>query len=635
MKPLRCCFALGLALLAVLGPLLRGYSGFTAPAMLADFGYNIHRVNGEPATNTRPLLIILATNRAGLSIPPGRDANYFRNLLFNLSATQSVMGFFRENSSGRFRWTEAGIVGPVVLSTNESLSVLGDDRYYSNIIARVVTSRLFDFKSRDSNNDGTVTPDELQLVFIMNEDRTSGGARGTSLVKSNVPNGNVDISAPWNTLLFINYETAFDSIAHELTHTLGAGEDLYIQGDANISLNHKVTLMSNTSRDPDKNDTRHLDPWNKMRLGWSEPRIMLLNTGGVVTLPAAHLQITNAPVILYDTNYGPRRFFFIEYRMQTNYDRNVLSNGMVLWHVIQDQNNDALHIPSAGARFDSEGGWLPCLKCACFVDTKTVTNRCAADGFMHAPNGGPYFLERAGAALPGQQEWRRCRKCQGLYFSLSESTSICPLDGLTHLQPFLNNQNYSLRTNGVRGALGDWYRCFKCQSFFHQATQTNSTFFAAQTCPAGDNHNATNSIGTLGQQYYLVAWDWAMFSMFPPNFSREPGTRLWEGGEVTPVLSWVDGISTKSYLYIRPYSPGATEITVEVRSAEDTWVDFNFASLPRNGSFSRPYNTLAEGVDNAAWGGLVHFKPGSSAETAIISKPLTFDAPLGTVTIGQ
>jgi M6 family metalloprotease-like protein len=606
---------------------------------LADFGFNIHGVNGEPATNTRPLLIILTTNRTGFSIPATHDKAYFSNLLFKSTSTQSVMGFFRENSNNRFHWTNAGVVGPINLSTNDLLSVRGDDFYYSNIIARVVTGGLFNFKPRDLNNDGTVTGDELQLVVIMDEDRTSGGARGTEFViSSNIPNGSVNISMrclPTCPMLFMNYETSFGAIAHELVHTLGPQEDLYNQQDQG-TLNHFATIMSDVSREADNSDTRHLDPWNKMRLGWSEPRIMPLNTGGVATLPAAYRQITNAPVILYDTNHGPTRFFLIEYRKRSSYDRDVLSDGLAIWHVMQHPNHTAWQVPSAGARFATETGWLPCDKCGYFVSGAGVANSCPADDAPHAPGGGPYYLESDGAAVPGEREWRRCRKCEGLFYGPNEVTSICPRDGFTHLPPTINNPNYSLRTNDVRGALPDWFRCFKCQGLFNMGVETNSPFKGTTTCPAGGNHSKTNISGVMSREYFMVAYDWGMFAIFPPDLTREPSQRLWTSDEVTPVLSWADETFTKSYLYIRPFAPGADEITVEIRSAEDTWVDFSFDDSPRNGSFDRPYRTLAEGVGNAAWGGVLNFKPGSSPETGLITKPLTFVAPLpGTVTIGE
>jgi hypothetical protein len=183
--------------------------------------------------------------------------------------------------------------------------------------------------------------------------------------------------------------------------------------------------------------------------------------------------------------------------------------------------------------------------------------------------------------------------------------------------------------------LPNWFRCLKCQSLFNTTVEQDSSFQATQTCPDGGNHSITNSSGAKSAQYFVVAYDWGMFAMFPPDLTREPSQRLWTSGESTPVLRWADETFTKSHLYIRPFAPGADDITVEIRSAEDTWVDFHYTGAVENGAELTPYKTMAKGIPNAVWGGIVKFKPGTSRETSTITKPLTFVAPNGTVTIGQ
>ena len=64
------------------------------------------------------------------------------------------------------------------------------------------------------------------------------------------------------------------------------------------------------------------------------------------------------------------------------------------------------------------------------------------------------------------------------------------------------------------------------------------------------------------------------------------------------------------------------------------WIDFNYAGV-ESGGFSTPYNTLAEGVNAASAGCILHLKTGSSAETLTISKQLVLETYNGPVTIGQ
>jgi hypothetical protein len=66
------------------------------------------------------------------------------------------------------------------------------------------------------------------------------------------------------------------------------------------------------------------------------------------------------------------------------------------------------------------------------------------------------------------------------------------------------------------------------------------------------------------------------------------------------------------------------------------WVDFNYSGFPfQLGTFAFPYNTLGQGVTAVQSGGTIAFKPGHSAETGTISKPMTLMAFGGGATIGQ
>jgi hypothetical protein len=64
------------------------------------------------------------------------------------------------------------------------------------------------------------------------------------------------------------------------------------------------------------------------------------------------------------------------------------------------------------------------------------------------------------------------------------------------------------------------------------------------------------------------------------------------------------------------------------------WVDFNYTLPFQNGMYGTPYGTLANGVANVPSGGTIILKPGVSAETTLISKPMTITAVAGPATIG-
>jgi M6 family metalloprotease-like protein len=447
-------------------------------ATLADFGYRSLKANTSLSLGTRPLLVVLA-NFAGGN-PLTNTPAFYDSVLF--TGTQNVNGYFFETSNGRFSWTRAGVVYSPRFSTGEKRdnyasgvadSTLRTQVYYSNIIAKLMLSNVYNFRQHDANGDNEITDDELEIMISGNDD-TTGHRYFGRVQPPGVPyaiSGNVTDVAQ-----FYGFYTA----AHELTHGMGT-EDLY--GSACLSRN--LTMMSCETTE---NDTFHLDPCNKMRIGWAEPRLLNLNRGGAVTLSAAQLADPTAPVILYDPtnpNHDTNEFFMLEYRTQTSplggrYDRNVASSGLAIWHI---------------------------------------------------------------QLYP----WRQPTQIPSLTVS-----------------------------NGI---------------------------------------------------------DIVDFTLGAPNLNRGGG-QLWESGTITPYLRWLDGTATRSRIRVRLFNPGDGQITVDVLTDGDTWVDFNYAGV-ENGTFGLPWNTLAEGVAFSNWGGFVNFKPGSRPETAFITKPMTLRAPLGTARIGQ
>ena len=65
------------------------------------------------------------------------------------------------------------------------------------------------------------------------------------------------------------------------------------------------------------------------------------------------------------------------------------------------------------------------------------------------------------------------------------------------------------------------------------------------------------------------------------------------------------------------------------------WVDFTFAGSPKVGTYSNPFNTLAQGVSTVPANGEIFIKTGLSHETSTISKRMTLVAIGGPVTIGH
>lgn len=71
------------------------------------------------------------------------------------------------------------------------------------------------------------------------------------------------------------------------------------------------------------------------------------------------------------------------------------------------------------------------------------------------------------------------------------------------------------------------------------------------------------------------------------------------------------------------------------RTPVPVWVQYGLGDLG-NGTYARPYNTLARGTDAVQIGGTILFKyPGSTPEKPSLSKPMTIGAVGGPATIGN
>ena len=607
---------------------------FAHAAIPADFGYGRMNVNGKPILGSRPLLVILVNfeGRPRISQPN----SFYSNLVFNVSgnAAQFVNGAFAENSNDRFSWSMAGVIGPLELSAAEAM--LPGVAFHSNIVARAMLFG-FDFQQFNSNQDTNVTQDELQLTSFSSV--SSAGARPFDCV--HVDGSPVQVCGN----IADNFDQwGFSSICHELGHTLGHNADpqvapIDVYGANNRS--YQVTLMSGTIGGTNNEASIwHMDPWHKMQLGWSEPRLVPITIGGVFTLPAVQRRVFNAPLLLYDPGRGTDEFFMLEYRTPaivingtpfSGYDRNVASSGMAIWHVRHDQNK-LPPIVASEPGLTAEIGWSTCGKCGglSYAPSNSVS-RCRADNGRHKDDDSLHWLVYNTPSDPGEQGWRRCRKCQAPFYNPNQTISVCPA-GDQHELATDPGFSYSVRTNAFdTGQEGSWYRCTKCQAMFNTFFQGKSQF--TTTCPDGGRHS--NAVGTnTTAQYFIHRSDRVMFTLGPPALNRG-SSDLWPGDTNTPSLRWLDVSPARTRIHVRPFSPGADEITIEIFAERDTWVDFNYTGTSETGAESTPYRTMGRGVTNAGWGGTVKFKPGSRRETGLITKPLTFVAPLGAVTIGE
>jgi hypothetical protein len=65
------------------------------------------------------------------------------------------------------------------------------------------------------------------------------------------------------------------------------------------------------------------------------------------------------------------------------------------------------------------------------------------------------------------------------------------------------------------------------------------------------------------------------------------------------------------------------------------YVDKGHAVASRNGSIFKPFNKVADGIEDVVSGAAVSIVTGYYSETMTIAKPMTLIAPVGAVIIGK
>jgi M6 family metalloprotease-like protein len=316
-------------------PLLWGPLLFAAT--LQDFGYSNMLINGQPALGTRPLLVILA-NFAGKT-PLAHDSAYYDDLVFNPSRFPGLNGYFLAASNGRFSWSRGAVIGPLNFGANETDANYPDNaQFVSNIVYKAMASGLFNFAAYDANHDGHVAQAELGILVI---GYFTGMRPSPNEIRA--PGSSVE----WHgSVALVEDAATFGVHCEEFEETLGC-QDLYGYDNGLECLSQRLTFQSCNFR---ADDVYYLDPWERMRLGWCEPRLQPMASGGVLAIPAAQLGDPTAPVLLYDPVAGLDEFFIIEYRTTNSpygpgYDANTAGQGLAVWHCKQTSTHSFAQWP--------------------------------------------------------------------------------------------------------------------------------------------------------------------------------------------------------------------------------------------------------------------------------------------------
>jgi M6 family metalloprotease-like protein len=293
---------------------------------LSQFGWGTMRQNGFLAQGNRPLLVMAVD----YSDVQGFEKSFAQmEADFFGTGVVTVQKFFKENSHGRFNWTNGGVIHVRYPGTFAQADAV-DARPVG--ISQAVFQG-YDWKQWDANGNNVIEEQELGVVYL--------GAHPERPLGGQTSGGAYDVAGANGLRIKTRVAGMYDTsplgiYIHEVAHLLGA-TDLY---GSDLRMSAGLTMMGSTVTNP-VDWSVHLDPWHKMRLGWLEPSTYVL---GQPT--AACYELLNAAgatakaTLVYDPVTGPLDYLLIEYRRPNSLDKNLAdqSGGLAVWHVQTHEN---------------------------------------------------------------------------------------------------------------------------------------------------------------------------------------------------------------------------------------------------------------------------------------------------------
>lgn len=286
------------------------------------------------------------------------SANDFQNLLFDSNPTGTMKDYYDEISYGNF--TVDGVSRGWYQSSLTMVNAVENTKLFVSEIASFADD---DFNFADFDNDG---PDN-----IPNSGDDDGYVDGIMVVYSGCGaewgegNNNIwphmsnlgsheyvtnDIGANGNNIIVSSYAVSpelaggggdcFNDVirpigvfAHEFGHILGL-PDLYDR-DGNSEGLGDWCLMASGSWSGWAGDTpAHMSIWCKVQLGWVNPTILLQDELDYI-IP--QININPFGIKIWEDDYNSSRYFLIENRQPVGFDSDINGNGLLIYHIDENQ----------------------------------------------------------------------------------------------------------------------------------------------------------------------------------------------------------------------------------------------------------------------------------------------------------
>ena len=272
---------------------------------------------------------------------PAPSATAIENLLFG--ATNSVRGYFIENSGGKFTIERAGLFGWFPASRPpdywwgppDTTDSDGDGWVNPHVQKWAEAIRLadpqFDYGVFDKNPfDGDLRPDELGVLIVIPQNGPFGTNRGT--VGREFPNPQ-PLVVDGTTIriiaeAYIGNPPNLGIVAHELAHLFLDHGNM----DFNFQNPYGAGPYSVMAREWGRGT--HLDPFAKLKFGWLRPQ--LITRSGHYSLPS--IETEQFVWILMNPTHSIDEYYIVENRWRgTSYDEQMPDvGGLAIWHIMEN-----------------------------------------------------------------------------------------------------------------------------------------------------------------------------------------------------------------------------------------------------------------------------------------------------------
>lgn len=321
----------------------------------------------------RPMLVIrLAFNNQHFV----SDQTTWQQILFGAQRGQ-LNDYYHDISHDQFAFSPVSDAGNVINGITtvtflvnhpdpdiNSITFVQDLHPFLKSAIQTVSSDGFDFSIYDTNNDNSITPGELIVIFIMagEEDAYSGGTlangiwahqwctqntytpivNGVSVMNCDT-NGNYAIFGErHHDSLDVSHDATVGIIAHELGHSAFALPDLYDTDSAFGGVGYYGLMANGTwgqkgAQGYPGDTPTHMTAWCKINVGWYSATST--SSDIYADLPVNATGTTDYNIIKSPVSGSTNEYFLVENRSAIGYDEGLRAintlygGGISIWHI--------------------------------------------------------------------------------------------------------------------------------------------------------------------------------------------------------------------------------------------------------------------------------------------------------------